>query len=306
MNTDGHGFLLSQENARNANEYRGHRLLRSASCFKHLALCSHPGIEYHSRRETHFVPPMNQNYFDDPRFFDAYMEFRRRDDGFNAALENPTMISLLPNLDGKQVLDIGCGVGNLCRHVAAQGAGRVLGIDPSERMISLARSSGVEFVGRVEYLQKCVEDFNAQPGSFQLILSSLAIHYMEDIESVFSNVFRWLSPGGIFIFSIDHPVLSAGPRTWLRDSDGKEFWAVSDYFAEGKREFEWLGERVVKYHRTIETLVSALTTCGFRVERLVEPRPDEQLLRQRPELSAARRRPEFLFIKARRATEESA
>jgi SAM-dependent methyltransferase len=249
---------------------------------------------------------MKQNIFDNPKFFGAYMEFRRRDDGFNAALENPTMISLLPSLDGKHVLDIGCGVGNLCRHVASHGASRTLGIDPSERKLSLARSSSAELGERVEYLQTFVEDFNAPPGSFHLILSSLAIHYMEDITSVFSNVFRWLSPEGVFVFSIDHPMLSAGPRKWIRDSGGDEFWAVSDYFAEGRREFEWHGERVVKYHRTIETLVGALAACGFRIELLVEPRPDDQLLLQRPELAVARDRPEFLFIRARRATGESA
>lgn len=241
-----------------------------------------------------------QNIFDDPKFFEAYMEFRRRDEGFNAALENPAMISLLPELQGKRVLDIGCGAGSLCKHIASRGASRVVGIDPSERMISLARAANAEVGGRAEFVQTFVEDFEARPGGFDIVLSSLAVHYMEDVASIFRKVFGWLSPDGAFVFSIDHPVLSAGPRKWIQDSGGSGFWPVADYFSEGKREFEWLGQRVVKFHRTIETLTRSLRDCGFQVERIAEPRPDEQQRRQQPELAVACRRPEFLIIRARR------
>jgi 2-polyprenyl-3-methyl-5-hydroxy-6-metoxy-1,4-benzoquinol methylase len=243
--------------------------------------------------------PMKQNIYDNPAFFDAYMEFRRTDAGFNGLLEEPAMISLLPDLRGKRVLDIGCGTGRLCRYLATHGASCVLGIDPSERMLSVARSESIGLQKHVEYHKTFVEDFDAPLESRDLVVSSLALHYVEDLKGVLQKVFGWLSPMGKLIFSVEHPVyMAAASESWLRSRNGRMCWAMTDYFTEGRRVVHWLGHSVVKHHRTLQSIVSALVGAGFSIETIAEPqlvRPMEPLC---ADLIQENSRPVFLFVGA--------
>lgn len=240
---------------------------------------------------------MKQNIYDNPQFFEAYMEFRRTDAGFNAALEEPAMINLLPDLAGKRVLDIGCGTGRLTRYIAAHGARYVLGVDASERMLAIARSENGNFGEIIEYRREFIEDIDLPPGGFNLIVSSMALHYIEDLASLFGNMRRWLSDQGTLVFSVEHPVFAAGPRKWLRNGDGRSHWAVSDYFLEGRRTTNWLVEGVIKYHHTLDMLVNALLDCGFHVDRLVEPKPGQAILKQGGDVDGEQARPAFLLLR---------
>lgn len=92
---------------------------------------------------------MKQNKYDDPTFFANYSQMARSIGGLEAAGEWPAFRAMLPTLQNKNVLDLGCGFGWHCRYAREQGARWVLGIDLSEKMIARARESTNDAAGNV-------------------------------------------------------------------------------------------------------------------------------------------------------------
>ncbi|NIM22464.1 MAG: methyltransferase domain-containing protein [Armatimonadetes bacterium] len=243
---------------------------------------------------------MKQNIFDDPQFFAGYQAMREAGSGLNAVLEQPAMRTLLPPVARLRVLDLGCGVGELCRELLASGAASVVGIDLSEKMLECAR----QFGEGIRYVHSAIEDFDTSAGSFDLVVSSLTLHYVENYSDVARKVFKWLVPGGFFIFSIEHPMATAAQGIhpgWIRDDSGhKQYWAVDCYQDEGQRKSTWFAQGVTKYHRTVATTLNALVDNGFSIVRVLEPHAVQRAEQERPELLDERRRPPFLLVKARR------
>ena len=145
-----------------------------------------------------------------------------------------------------------------------------------------------------------MEDLRFPDGSFDVVLSSLAFHYVEDFGPLVRNINRWLAPGGSFVFSVEHPVFTAyGSQDWYYGPDGEILhFPVDNYYMEGRREAVFLGERVVKYHRTLTTYLDALLQNGFQILRVVEPQPPEDML-DLPGMRDELRRPMMLLVKAR-------
>ena len=79
------------------------------------------------------------NLYDQPDFFAAYSQMARSQGGLQAAGEWHQLKKLLPPMEDKAVLDLGCGYGWHCRYAAEHGASSVLGIDSSEKMLQKAR-----------------------------------------------------------------------------------------------------------------------------------------------------------------------
>lgn len=102
--------------------------------------------------------------------------------------------------------------------------------------------------------------------SFDLVISRLAIHFIEDVKTVFTQVFKALNDGGRFIFSIEHPVITST----LQPTGTRKDWIVDNYFNESYREQQWLGGQVFKYHRTIENYFMSIQNAGFIIEGLRE------------------------------------
>lgn len=147
------------------------------------------------------------NAYDDPQFFEAYQNFPRSVKGLSAAGEWHELEQLMPDLTGKRVLDLGCGFGWHCRYAADHGAAQVVGVDSSERMLEKARRDSHS--PAITYLQQTIEDSESAPESFDFVLSSLALHYVEDLGTVLAKVYEWLVPGGHVLISMEHPVFTA-------------------------------------------------------------------------------------------------
>ena len=107
--------------------------------------------------------------------------------------------------------------------------------------------------------------------------------------------------GGDFVFSVEHPVFTAyGTQDWLYDSNGEILcFPVDRYFEEGERTAAFLGEQVMKYHRTLTTYFQTLWQTGFAVRSLVEPQPPEDM-RSLPGMKEELRRPMMLLIAAKK------
>ena len=134
-----------------------------------------------------------------------------------------------------------------------QGALSATGVDLSEKMLSVARQKTA--YPEVTYLHQSIEDIAFPPESFDIVLSSLALHYVESFEAVAQKVRTCLTAGGVFIFSVEHPVFTAyGSQDWYYDADGNILhFPVDNYFYEGERQAIFLGETVRKYHKTLTT-----------------------------------------------------
>ena len=233
---------------------------------------------------------MKENKYDDSVFFEQYSHMPRSEQGLSAAGEWPALKALLPELAGKRVLDLGCGFGWHCRYAAEHGAARVLGTDLSQRMLERARAMTDSPV--VEYRRAAIEDMRPAPAAWDVVLSSLALHYVEDYAGVCRMVWDALSPGGWFIFSAEHPVFTAqGPQDWQRDAGGAPLhWPVDRYFEQGPRDAVFLGEHMRKYHRTVTGYVQPLLARGFALEALVEPQPAREMLDAVPGMADELRR----------------
>ncbi len=244
---------------------------------------------------------MKQNIYDNPIFFDGYSELRRLESGLNAALEIPAMRSLIPPLAGKRVLDLGCGSGELCRLALNENASLIHGIDISRNMINLA-SKGSPESATLSYQCCAIEDFVAAPGRFDVVLSSLAVHYVKDWNLLCLKVSNWLSDGGFFVVSMEHPVCTATLAGWVKDEKGNHLhWPLDRYREEGTRVSRWFVDGVVKYHRSMESILNAVIQNGLQVVKILEPEALPEARRARPELADHGRRPPFLLVKAVKA-----
>lgn len=241
---------------------------------------------------------MKENKYDQPLFFEKYSQMARSKDGLLAAGEWDTLKDLLPALEGTRMLDLGCGYGWHCIYAMEQGASSAVGIDISEKMLQVARNKTP--YAQVEYQCVAMEDFTAAADSFDLVLSSLALHYIESFEQIAKMVAGVLKPGGSFVFSVEHPVFTAyGSQDWHYDENGAIMhFPVDNYYYEGVRTANFLGEPVTKYHKTLTTYLDGLLTNGFAIDRIVEPQPSTHLLETVPGMKDEMRRPMMLIVSA--------
>jgi len=243
---------------------------------------------------------MKQNKYDDANFFEQYSQMQRSIEGLNGAGEWHILCQMFPDFKNKRVLDLGCGFGWHCRYAAEQGAKSVVGIDISEKMLDKARRTTDSPV--VEYIRMSIEDIAFPPESFDVIISSLAFHYIESFPDLCKKINNYLSSEGDFIFSVEHPVFTSYvTQDWYYDSHGNRLhWPVDNYFHEGVRKTKFLGDDVFKYHKTLTTYINTLIKTGFKITGVVEPEPEKKFLETNTDMKDELRRPIFLIISAKK------
>jgi SAM-dependent methyltransferase len=247
-----------------------------------------------------------QNIYDDPRFFEGYRDLRDAGRGLNDALEQPALRALLPPITGLDVLDLGCGDGGFGRWCIEHGAARVVGVDLSRRMLGLATERTSD--PRISFVRSAIEQVAFVRGSFDLVVSSYGLHYVADYPQAVAHIFEWLRAGGSFVFSVEHPVMTAqvAGQGWAVDHVGRRlFWALDDYADEGERRGRWFVDGVLKYHRRTSTMVNGLLDAGFVLSRLDEPEPIPEALAAARDAGSVslvdnRRRPPVLVLAARK------
>lgn len=239
-----------------------------------------------------------KNIYDNEEFFEQYSQMDRSKKGLAGAGEWQTLEKLLPNFQDKSVLDLGCGYGWHCIYAAEHGAKKVHGVDLSEKMIAVAREK-TQFK-QVTYQQADIATVDFPENSFDIVMSSLAFHYLPDFAGIAKKVHHYLKPAGIFVFSVEHPIFTAaGSQDWYYDENGEILhFPVDNYFYEGERKAHFLNSQVVKYHKTLTTYLDGLLQNGFMIERIVEPTPAENLL-DLPGMKDEFRRPMMLIVRSK-------
>lgn len=245
---------------------------------------------------------MKQNKYDDNNFFAAYKQMPRSIKGLAGAGEWHVFKSLLPELANKNVLDLGCGFGWHCRFAREQQASSVVGVDISEKMLQIARDQTDD--PAISYLQMPIEDIDFPSSQFDVVISSLAFHYIEAFETICKKVHHCLTPGGNFIFSVEHPIFtSRNEQDWFFDDQGNRLhWPIDHYQEEGVRETTFLTDNVIKYHRTISTYINDLIGIGFAIKAVKEPMPTDEMLKNDPIMNDENRRPMFVIISAEKVS----
>ena len=184
-----------------------------------------------------------RNEYENEAFFKQYAQMSRSREGLSAAGEWHQLKPLFPPLEGKSVLDLGCGYGWHCKFAVEQGARQVLGIDLSQKMIEEARRRNS---GEGILYQVCgIEEYEYPKAAWDCVVSNLALHYLEDLDSIFEKVHQTLKKDGIFLFNIEHPVFTAGVgQDWAYGEDGTPlYWPIDQYFMPGERITHFLGNR---------------------------------------------------------------
>lgn len=240
---------------------------------------------------------MKENKYDNEIFFQKYSQMLRSQKGLKGAGEWSELQKLLPDFQGKNVLDLGCGYGWHCKYAADSKASFVLGTDISQKMIETAKR--INSAAQIDYRCIAMEDLDFPAATFDVVLSSLAFHYIKDFDPLVSSISKWIKQGGSFVFSVEHPVFTSyGTQDWYYDENGKILhFPVDNYYYEGSREAIFLGEKVIKYHRTLTTYLNTLLRHGFELQRIVEPQPPKEMM-DLDGMKDEMRRPMMLLVSA--------
>ncbi|HJQ60532.1 MAG TPA: class I SAM-dependent methyltransferase [Vineibacter sp.] len=242
---------------------------------------------------------MTQNIYDDDTFFEGYSRLGRSIHGLDGMPEWPALRALLPDLRGRRVLDLGCGFGWFCRWAREAGAAAVRGIDVSEKMLARARATAPD--AAISYDRADLETLELPSASFDLVYSSLALHYVERLDGLLAQVQHGLAPGGRLVFSVEHPIYTAPTHPgWTEHESGRRVWPVDGYLTEGPRSTDWLAPGVIKQHRTLATYINALLRQGFALAHVEEWGPTEAQIAETPQWADERQRPPFLLVAATR------
>ncbi|QFF97769.1 class I SAM-dependent methyltransferase [Psychrobacillus glaciei] len=221
-------------------------------------------------------------------FFTSYMKRRGREDSPNNAIEGPIMVELIGNFQGKNFLDLGCGDASFGKELLEKGAKHYYGVEGSKQMADVANKNISGMNGTIDI--NTMETFRYPEKEFDIVTSRFAIHYVEDIQTLFTNVYNALIENGRFVFSVQHP-LTTSSFVSKQSGDRRENWIVDDYFNEGERKEPWIEEVVVKYHRTIEQYFHALKEVGFQIVDLREGTPQLEYFKSEEEFKRRQRIP---------------
>ncbi len=193
-------------------------------------------------------------------------------------LEKPAMYSLLPNLKNKNVLCLGCGTGEECASLKSKGAKSVTGIDISKGMIEVAKKNFPDLV----FKTGDVENLKLKKDSYDLIYSSLMMHYINDWVKPLKKIYSLLKPKSKFLFSTHNPVSYAGEftkkgdlRTQLfgyRELNNNIVKVYGDYKKERLIKDIWFGDfKVNYYHRPMSSLLNDIAQTDFKITKCLEP-----------------------------------
>ena len=244
-----------------------------------------------------------QNIYDNEAFFEHFRSSREKEVNFNDCIETPILLAMLPDLHGKTILDIGCGMGQHAKQYSEMGAESVLGIDISENMLEYAEEHNK--ADSITYQQMAMEDIEAIHRQFDLVTSSLALDYTEDFSGMMVKVRNLMKKDAEFVFSMSHPIVTAWDGAYdryTRTETGERLYAnLRNYCKEGLRTVDWVVNGYERYHKTVSTLINAMIGAGLMIEECQEAHISDEMREKYPALFGGTvHRPEFIFFRCRK------
>jgi SAM-dependent methyltransferase len=187
-----------------------------------------------------------------------------------------------------------------------RGAAEVIGVDLSERMLAVAKTESAH--ERIRYHRISMTDIDVLEGTFDLIYSSLAFHYIGDFAALMRLISQKLAKGGVLLFSQEHPIVTAtvdGGGHFNKNEAGERVsYTFSDYNRPGKRTMRWFVDGVEKYHRPMGQILTEVARAGLVIEEVCEPLPEPWALEILPTLDKEEIKSNFLIVRARLQEQE--
>ncbi|CAN5127670.1 MAG: class I SAM-dependent methyltransferase [Nocardioides sp.] len=179
-------------------------------------------------------------------------------------------LGVLGSVDGKRVLELGCGGGQCSRWVRTRG-GTAIGLDVSHRQLQHSRRIDDQTGVRVPAVEATATALPFADRCFDTVFCAFgALQFVHDIDLAIDECARVLRPGGRLAFSITHPT-----RWMFVDDPGPEglvasqsYWDRTPYVESDPETGQTL---YVEHHRTLGDWVGLLNRAGFRITDLIEP-----------------------------------
>jgi ubiquinone/menaquinone biosynthesis C-methylase UbiE len=214
---------------------------------------------------------------------------------------DPLISQLAGDVAGKRVLDAGCGNGCWSRRLAGR-AKSVVGVDSSAALIKIAQAKDNPDNVRYE-VRDLTGELGFEDGSFDLILSSMVLHYIPSIESAISQLSRLLADSGEAVICVQHPMYQYHYRAQaLAGKHSPVFPHTVSYFEHAPiTQVTLFGKmEVPTYNRTVEDYVTTFTRHGFVLTELREPQFSEALLEAMPRYREVSEVPRVILMKFRK------
>lgn len=186
-------------------------------------------------------------------------------------LLNPTIFSLLGDVEGKYVLDAGCGQGYLSRLMARQGA-QVTGVEPSDGWYTYAVEREQREQLGITYLQADLSRCTDLPRIFDAVVANMVFMDIPDYKSAMANCIACLKAGGRFVFSLQHPCFEEPGAAW----PGKGYVEVREYLQEHVRQ-QPIG---ALFHRPLSRYLNLVADSGCTLHRIIEPQIEREVAEQ--------------------------
>lgn len=237
--------------------------------------------------------------YDNDDFFEKYHQKRSLGNAPNELIEQPIIDELIGDANGMRIMDLGCGDGQYGVELLKRGAKHYHGIEGSIKMLKLAETNLAGYNCKLQ--NENIEETAFLKSEYDLILSRLVLHYIEDVDTLLQRVCESLKTESTFIFSIEHPVITSCYESYHQKVK-RGNWIVDNYFDSGKRINEWMGKKVIKYHRTLEEYWRLIHKAGFQVIEIRESKPQKANFEKNEEYERRKRIPLFLIFKLQKKT----
>ncbi|KRG11905.1 class I SAM-dependent methyltransferase [Lederbergia galactosidilytica] len=220
---------------------------------------------------------------------EAYEHTVDKESLYNTELERPAMMLEIPkNLEQMQMLDAGCAAGWYTNEFLRRGA-KVIAVDVSPEMVKATKRR----VGTAAEV-RCLDFGESLPfadETFDYIVSSLALHYIEDWRKTFSEFQRILKPNGILLFSVHHPTMD------IHLSEKQAYFETELIIDQWKKNGQTV--EVPFYRRSLATIVNEANTY-FTIDKMIEPQPTGHFKLKKPEkYKKLMKSPHFLIVKVK-------
>lgn len=252
---------------------------------------------------------MKENRYNDDIFFNKYALMLRSCYGLNGAGEWEDFKKCLPSFKDKIVLDLGCGYGWHSIYALKNGAKKVFAIDISSKMLAVAKEKAKMYNNIIFYQGAC-EDINKideiKTLKFDIAISSLVFHYIRNYKKLIGDISSILDKDKELIFSVEHPIFTANiTQDFIYGEDRKaKYFPISDYFYEKENVYQFLGENIIKCHRTLTSYIEPLLQNNFKITNIIEPKPSDNFLQNFPEFKKEAKkemlRPMMLIISCKK------